>query len=144
MIFPFFLIHAFPWFFADPLSPMLFLLGVDVLNRIISWIDYQGSLTDLGCNAMRFWASLYVDNLVLFVAPRMHAGSHGFEDMLGHFWCSKHQVCSLIIWINVWLHHSTARGQELYYSGSASPVLQDWRFSLGVPFSSVLKLHRRG
>lgn len=51
---------------------MLFMLGVDVLNRIISWIDDQGFLTDLGCNAAQFWASLYyVDDLVLFVAPRM-------------------------------------------------------------------------
>lgn len=51
---------------------MLFVMAMDVLNRLFSWVDSQGYLTSLGTLTPSFRASLYADDLVIFLAPSQH------------------------------------------------------------------------
>ena len=53
---------------GDPLSPMLFVIVMEVLNLFLRWLERRGSLTPIrGLDGRR--VSLYADDLVLFVAP---------------------------------------------------------------------------
>ena len=54
---------------GDPLSPFLFVIVMEVLNALIIEADRQGQLTPLPGNAIRHRASIYADDLVLFLAP---------------------------------------------------------------------------
>jgi len=54
---------------GDPLSPMLFVLVMEVLNRFLLWIEDRQFLTPLRCVAGSR-VNLYMDDLVLFVAPQ--------------------------------------------------------------------------
>jgi hypothetical protein len=52
---------------SDSLSPMLFILVMDVLDAIIRKADALSVLRSLGLLAILFWTTLYVDDLMLFV-----------------------------------------------------------------------------
>lgn len=53
---------------GDPLSPMLFVLVMEVLNHLLRWLEQRGSLSPIrGLTGPR--VSLYADDLALFVAP---------------------------------------------------------------------------
>jgi len=53
---------------GDPLSPMLFVLVMEVLNSFLTWVEEHGYLTPLaGIPGAR--VSLYADDLVIFVVP---------------------------------------------------------------------------
>jgi hypothetical protein len=52
---------------GDSLSPMLFLLIMEVLNYLIRKADSWKLLQDLGISSIPFGTSLYVDDLVIFV-----------------------------------------------------------------------------
>jgi hypothetical protein len=53
---------------GDPLSPMLFVIAMDVLNHFFKWIEEQGFLSPMpGLSSFRL--SLYADDVVLFVTP---------------------------------------------------------------------------
>ena len=53
---------------GDLLSPMLFVIAMDVLNHFFKWIEDQGFLSPTpGIGSFR--VSLYADDLVLFVTP---------------------------------------------------------------------------
>ncbi|WVZ69147.1 LOW QUALITY PROTEIN: hypothetical protein U9M48_017983 [Paspalum notatum var. saurae] len=54
---------------GDPLSPMLFVLVMGVLNALIKLAEEIGLLSPLGQQAIRSRASLYADDLVIFVRP---------------------------------------------------------------------------
>ncbi|WVZ65335.1 hypothetical protein U9M48_014716 [Paspalum notatum var. saurae] len=54
---------------GDSLSPMLFVLVMDVLNALIKLAEETGLLSPLGQQAIRSRASLYADDLVIFVRP---------------------------------------------------------------------------
>lgn len=54
---------------GDPLSPMLFILVMEVINCMIRWLHDQGLLAQLGAVAGVQRVSLYADGVVLFVAP---------------------------------------------------------------------------
>jgi len=53
---------------GDPLSPMLFVLVMEVLNHLLGWVERQGLLTPIAeLHGSR--VSLYADDLVMFVVP---------------------------------------------------------------------------
>jgi hypothetical protein len=53
---------------GDPLSPMMFVLIMEVLNHCLRWLEERGHLAPiLGFDGYR--VSLYADDLVLFVTP---------------------------------------------------------------------------
>jgi hypothetical protein len=54
---------------GDPLSPMLFLLVMEVLNALIHKADEWSLLKPLGVNGVMHHTSFYADDLVWFVAP---------------------------------------------------------------------------
>lgn len=53
---------------GDPLSPMLFVLVMEVLNRFLRWVEEHQYLTLIRGTA-NSRVSLYTDDLVLFVSP---------------------------------------------------------------------------
>jgi hypothetical protein len=54
---------------GDPLSPMLFLLIMEVLSMMFWKADEWSLLHKLGARAMSFHVSFYVDDVILFVCP---------------------------------------------------------------------------
>lgn len=54
---------------GDPLSPMLFVLVMEALNGLIGRADLEGVLNPLPPRAAACRASLYADDLVVFLAP---------------------------------------------------------------------------
>jgi retron-type reverse transcriptase len=55
---------------GDPLSPMLFILVMEVINHTIRWLDQQGLLAPFANARLPQCASIYANDLILFVAPR--------------------------------------------------------------------------
>lgn len=55
---------------GDPLSPMLFVLVLEVLNALIVQADLSGLLSPLPGSMLGPRLSLYADDLVIFLAPR--------------------------------------------------------------------------
>ena len=54
---------------GDPLSPLLFVIIMEVLNALIAEADAQHMLTPLPGNAIKYRASIYADDLVIFLRP---------------------------------------------------------------------------
>jgi hypothetical protein len=54
---------------GDPLSPMLFILAIDPLQRILDMATQQGLLTPIGADSVKFRTSLYADDAALFIRP---------------------------------------------------------------------------
>lgn len=54
---------------GDPLSPMLFVLSMEVINHTLRWLDAQGMLTQFGHGSLVQRVSMYADDVVLFLAP---------------------------------------------------------------------------
>jgi hypothetical protein len=54
---------------CDPLSPMLFILIMDVLGHMISKAEEEGMLQPLARRALQHQISLYADDVVLFLCP---------------------------------------------------------------------------
>lgn len=54
---------------GDPLSPVLFLLVMDVLHKLINHAAQQGVLQPIGTPAISHQCSLYADDTILFIAP---------------------------------------------------------------------------
>lgn len=61
--------HARGLWQGDPLSPMLFVLIMEVVNHTIKWLDSEGMLTQLGHVGSVQRVSLYTDGVMLFLAP---------------------------------------------------------------------------
>jgi hypothetical protein len=54
---------------GDPLSPYLFILAMDVLNRIFEIATEEGRLTPLKGRQAKLRLSLYADDAVIFTNP---------------------------------------------------------------------------
>jgi mannosylglycoprotein endo-beta-mannosidase len=54
---------------GNPVSPMLFLLCMEVLNAALRRAEALGVLSSLPCQGVRFRSSMYADDVVIFVAP---------------------------------------------------------------------------
>jgi hypothetical protein len=55
---------------GDPLSPMLFILAIDPLQRILDLALDNGILTPLPLASMKLRTSLYADDAAIFIAPK--------------------------------------------------------------------------
>lgn len=55
---------------GDPLSPMLFVLIMEVLNHLVCWLDAQGFLAPIEVT-LPFRVGLYADDVVMFVKPNV-------------------------------------------------------------------------
>lgn len=53
---------------GDPLSPLLFVIVMDVLNGLFAEADRRGELSSLPGNVIKHRASVYVDDLVIFLS----------------------------------------------------------------------------
>jgi hypothetical protein len=54
---------------GDPLSPMLFLLVMEVLHALVHKSDGSSILKKLGIWTITFHMSLYVDDVISFLSP---------------------------------------------------------------------------
>lgn len=54
---------------GDPLSPMLFVLTMEVLNALILQAEQEQLFSPLGSSAITFRASFYADDMVIFSKP---------------------------------------------------------------------------
>jgi hypothetical protein len=54
---------------GDPLSPLLFVIVMDMLNALLAQADRRGEITPLPGNNIKHCASFYADDLMLFLAP---------------------------------------------------------------------------
>lgn len=54
---------------GDPLSPLLFVIVMDVLNSLLIEADRRGSLSPLPGDVIKHRASVYADDLVIFARP---------------------------------------------------------------------------
>jgi hypothetical protein len=52
---------------GDPLSPMLFILAMNLLQKVLEIATHQGLLTPIGVEPIKLRTSLYVDDAMLFV-----------------------------------------------------------------------------
>jgi hypothetical protein len=60
---------------GDPLSPMLFIIVLDVLSSLFKHAEERGLLHDLAIKNVKSRLSIYVDDVVLFV-------KHADEDLV--------------------------------------------------------------
>lgn len=54
---------------GDPLSPMLFILAMDPLQRLLDKATEQGVLSPIGSGPIKIRTSLYADDAALFIRP---------------------------------------------------------------------------
>jgi hypothetical protein len=52
-----------------PLSPMLFVLTMEVLNALILKAEQEQLFSSLGCTSITYRASFYADDMVIFIKP---------------------------------------------------------------------------
>ena len=56
---------------GDPLSPMLFILAMDPLQRLLDQATQHGILTPLPLTAAKWRASMYADVAAIFINPKL-------------------------------------------------------------------------
>jgi hypothetical protein len=69
---------------GDPLSPLLFILEIDPLQRLLQVATEQGLLTKLNGRATRFRVSMYADDAVIFLKPSVD-DANNLKDILYNF-----------------------------------------------------------
>ena len=69
---------------GDPLSPMLFILAIDPLQKILDLATHQGVLTPLPFATAKFRTSLYADAAAIFINPNQNK-VQAVKDILERF-----------------------------------------------------------
>ncbi|CAN6230203.1 unnamed protein product [Urochloa humidicola] len=69
---------------GDPLSPMLFILAMDPLQRLLDRATQSGLLQPIGADPIRMRTSLYADDAALFVRPTA-TDIDNVQNLLGAF-----------------------------------------------------------
>jgi hypothetical protein len=54
---------------GDPLSPMLFIIAIDPLQRLLDRATEVGLLTPIGAEPVKLRTRLYADDAVMFLRP---------------------------------------------------------------------------
>jgi hypothetical protein len=80
---------------GDPLSPKLFLLIMEVLSAMFKHADDWSLLQPLGARPIPYCISLYVDDMVLFTAPR-HQDLQLARDILQVFEGASGLGCNMV------------------------------------------------
>jgi len=57
---------------GDSLSPMLFIIAMDVLHKLLAKASTDGVLRPLQIPEIKFHCSLYADDVILFIRPSVH------------------------------------------------------------------------
>lgn len=55
---------------GDPLSPYLFILAIDLLQRLLNMATEQSILSPITNRVAKFWICLYADDAAIFLNPR--------------------------------------------------------------------------
>jgi len=84
---------------GDPLSPLLFIIAMDVLDRIFKRAAEHGILESSGRQEVQHQRSFYADDVILFAAPTEREG-HAVAKLLSIFGqasglCTNLQKCSV-------------------------------------------------
>lgn len=61
---------------GDPLSPLLFVLVIDCLDRFLDLAQQQQFLAPLGNQLVRHRASIYADDVIVFAKPAVEECTH--------------------------------------------------------------------
>jgi mannosylglycoprotein endo-beta-mannosidase len=67
---------------GDPLSPMLFILVMDVLGHMISKAASEGLLLPLSRRPLQHRISIYADDVVLFLRPAVEECDYGYSQFV--------------------------------------------------------------
>jgi hypothetical protein len=69
---------------GDPLSPLLFILAMDLLQRLLELATQEGLLHLIGADPIKMQTNLYADDVALFLLP--HATDvANLHQLLQHF-----------------------------------------------------------
>jgi len=79
---------------GDPLSPMLFILAIDPVQRILELATRQGILSPLPLNTANLRTSLYADDAAIFINPSRDE-IMAVKDILHAFGCASGLVTNL-------------------------------------------------
>lgn len=69
---------------GDPLSPLLFILAIDPLQRLLSTTTDQGLLSKLNGRVARLRVSMYADDAIIFLKPTKRDVAN-LKDLLARF-----------------------------------------------------------
>jgi hypothetical protein len=69
---------------GDPLSPLLFILAIDLLNQLLQLATDRGLLSPLYGSTARFRLSMYADDAVIFIRPTKD-DVNNLRDLLANF-----------------------------------------------------------
>jgi hypothetical protein len=60
---------------GDSLSPLLFIIGMEILSRLFKLAMDEGVLRAMGCEGVQFQCSIYADDVILFIHPSIQEAS---------------------------------------------------------------------
>jgi hypothetical protein len=69
---------------SDPLSPMIFILTMDPLQRLLDMETQAGLLSPIGADPIKLYTSLYDDDEVMFLRPIV-IDMANFQELLTQF-----------------------------------------------------------